>query len=132
KVVVRIDMILSIITVDIYHEFLHPRPNLCIEMLNKLWEEINTHSHLTSIAGWKLFQRYDDHVESTRKLLNEYDSHGFHLCLDIKDSETTAISFTTPLLNKIKNYGINITEIYLDATYKIARGRYELYDIIAE
>ncbi|CAG8690292.1 2118_t:CDS:1, partial [Ambispora gerdemannii] len=128
-------------------------------MLNELREEINTHSHLTvvdlknylrhqrfdiskysskriyfwkSIAGQKLFQRYDDHVESARKLLNEYDSHDFYLCLDIKDSEITAIGFTTPLLNEIKNYGINITEIYLDITYKIARGRYELYGVIAE
>ncbi|CAG8684963.1 3181_t:CDS:1, partial [Ambispora gerdemannii] len=85
-----------------------------------------------SIAGRKLFQCYDDHVESACKLLNEYDSHGFHLYLDIKDSETTAIGFTTPLLNEIKNYGINITEIYLDATYKTARGHYELYGVIAE
>ncbi|CAG8675441.1 7311_t:CDS:2, partial [Ambispora gerdemannii] len=132
----------DIITVDIYHEFLHPRPNLCIEMPNELREEINTHSHLTysskriyfwkSIAGRKLFQRYDDHVESARKLLNEYDSHSFHLCLDIKDSEITAISFTTPLLNEIKNYSINITEIYLNVTYKTACGHYELYGVIAK
>ncbi|CAG8685594.1 7938_t:CDS:2, partial [Ambispora gerdemannii] len=125
--------------VDIYHKSLHLRPNLCIEMPDKLREEIKTHSHLTvvnlknhlrrqryniskyspkriyfwkSIANQKLFQRYDDHIESACKLLTEYNSHDFHWCLDIRDSETTAISFTTPLLDEIQNYGINITEIY--------------------
>ncbi|CAG8654882.1 3955_t:CDS:2, partial [Ambispora gerdemannii] len=140
--------------VDIYHESFHPHPNLCIEMPNELWEEIKTHSHLTvvdlknhlrrqryniskyspkhiyfwkSITNQKLFQCYDDHIESACKLLTEHNSHVFHWCLDIRYSKTTAIGFTTPLLDKIQNYGINITEIYMDVTYKTARGCYELY-----
>ncbi|CAG8658748.1 2130_t:CDS:2, partial [Ambispora gerdemannii] len=159
RIVVRVDTVLNVITVDIYHGFLHPRPNLCIEMPEELQQEIKAHSHLTvvdlknhlrhqgfdiskyspkriyfwkSMASRGLFQRDDNHIESARKLLSEHDSYGFSWCLNIEDSETTAIGFTTPLLEEIKNRNINITEIYFDATYKTARGRYELYGIIAD
>ncbi|CAG8652297.1 9660_t:CDS:2 [Ambispora gerdemannii] len=156
KIVVRVNTALNITTVDIYHGSLHPRPDLSIEMLNELREEIKKYSYLTvvelknhlrrhgfdiskyspkriyfwkSMAGQRLYQRCDNHVESARKLLNEYYNHDFRCCLDIKDSETIAIGFTTPLLEEIKNQGIKITEIYIDATYKTARGCYELYEI---
>ncbi|CAG8672811.1 11630_t:CDS:2, partial [Ambispora gerdemannii] len=80
-----------------------------------------------SMTGQELFQRDNNHVESACKLLSEHEIHGFHWYLNIKDSEATAIGFTTPLLKEIKNRNISITEIYLDATYKTARGRYKLY-----
>ncbi|CAG8655134.1 10429_t:CDS:2, partial [Ambispora gerdemannii] len=154
KIIIRVDTILNVTTVDIYHGSLHPRPNLCIETPEELRQEIKINSHLTivdlknhlrnkgfdiskyspkriyywkSMAVQKLFQRNNNHVEFTCKLLSEHEIHGFHWCLNIKDSEATAIGFTTPLLKEIKNRNISITEIYLNATYKTARGRYELY-----
>ncbi|CAG8482330.1 10738_t:CDS:2, partial [Scutellospora calospora] len=49
-----------------------------------------------------------------------------------EEIESTAIAFTTSLLNEISNHNINISEIYVDITYRTARGRYELYCIIAD
>ncbi|CAG8651201.1 4017_t:CDS:2, partial [Ambispora gerdemannii] len=159
KVIVRVDLVLNAAKVDIYHEHLHPHPNLCIEMPNKLRKEIKMYLHLTaielknhlqrkgfdiskyspkrlyfwkSVTSQKLFKYYDNHIESACQLLSEHETHGFRWCLNIKDSETIAISFITLLLEEIKNHNINICEIYLDVTYKTARGRYELYDIIAD
>ncbi|KAF0531203.1 ATP-dependent DNA helicase pif1 [Gigaspora margarita] len=133
KITIQVDLVLNATEVDIYHSSLHPRSDLCIEITSELQEEIETHSHLTaSIANQKLFQRSNDHIESACKLLSEHECDGFQPCLEIRDSDTTGISFITPLLEEIKNHDISISEIYLDATYKTARGRYELYGIIAD
>ncbi|CAG8677863.1 11632_t:CDS:2, partial [Scutellospora calospora] len=70
--------------------------------------------------------------ESTHRLLDEYRNQDFHKCLDLQDSESTAIAFITPLLKEINNLNICITEIYIDATYKTTRSHYELYSIIAD
>jgi hypothetical protein len=43
-------------------------------------------------------------------------------------STLTAIAFSTPFLNKLKD----VKEIHIDATYKTAKGRFELYGIIGE
>ncbi|CAG8495608.1 11060_t:CDS:2 [Scutellospora calospora] len=132
---IRYDFI-NAIEVNIFHGSLHPRSDLCIELPDELQEEIKAHSHLTAIElknhFQKLFQRYDNHIESACKLLSEYECHSFQHCLEIKDSDATAIGFIMPLLEKIKNFNISINEIYFDATYKTARGRYELYGTIAD
>ncbi|KAF0556086.1 ATP-dependent DNA helicase pif1 [Gigaspora margarita] len=151
KITIQIDLALNAVEVNISHGSLHQRPDLCVEIPDELQEEIKTHSYLTatelknhirhqgfdiskyspkriyywkSIASQQLFQRYDNHIESACKLLSEYESHGFQYCLDIKDSDTTAIGFIIPLLKEIKDRNISINEIYLDATYKTARERY--------
>ncbi|KAF0468863.1 ATP-dependent DNA helicase pif1 [Gigaspora margarita] len=159
RITIQVDLVLNAVEVDIYHHSLHPHPDLCIEMPNELQEKIKKHSHLTaielknhlrrqgfdiskyspkriyywkSIANQELFQRHDNHIESACKLLSEHESCGFQWCLEINDSDTIAIGFITPLLKEIKNCNISISEIYLDVTYKTARGCYELYGVIAD
>lgn len=85
-----------------------------------------------SMASQKLFKRYNNHIESACKLLSEYKGSDFQYCLEIKDPDTTAIEFIMPLLKAIKNCNISINEIYFNATYKTARGHFELYGIIAD
>ncbi|CAG8662711.1 10621_t:CDS:2, partial [Ambispora gerdemannii] len=155
----RVDLVLNAAKVDIYHGHLYPRPNLCIEMPNELRKEIKIYLHLTiielknylqrkgfdiskyspkrlyfwkSVVSQKLFKRYDNYIESACQLLSEHETHGFRWCLNIKNSETTAIGFIILLLEEIKNRNINICKIYLDVTYKTTRGHYELYGVITD
>ena len=52
--------------------------------------------------------------------------------LEIQDAESTSIAFMPLLLKDINDRNINVSKIYVDATYKIARERYELYSIIVD
>ncbi|KAF0511656.1 ATP-dependent DNA helicase pif1 [Gigaspora margarita] len=75
----------------------------------------------------KLFQHSNNHIESACKLLSKHECDSFQPCLEKRNSDTTAISFITPLLEEIKNHNISISKIYLNTTYKISRGHNELY-----
>ncbi|CAG8474188.1 6153_t:CDS:2 [Scutellospora calospora] len=116
--------VLNAVEVNIYHGSLYLCSDLCTEMSNELQKEIKAYSHLTTI---ELKIIYDTKVLISQNILLSISTTG-----KIKESDTTAISFITPLLEEIKNRNIRISEIYLDATYKTARRCYELYDIIAD
>ncbi|CAG8554037.1 4286_t:CDS:1, partial [Scutellospora calospora] len=157
KVMIRVDTVLSIAKVNIYHNCLHLQPDHCVKMLSKILEEIRKYMYLTtieltnhlhrqefdiskylhkriyywkSIANKYQYQRYDDLFLSSCKLLKEYESQDFYKFLEIQDIESTSIAFTTPLLKNINDQNIKVTEAYIDITYKTACGRYELYSII--
>ncbi|KAF0402096.1 ATP-dependent DNA helicase pif1 [Gigaspora margarita] len=84
------------------------------------------------IRYWWLFYNQnfykseEDHINSAYNFLKSNQAAGCNLCFELLTSQVIAIGFTTPLFGKIKS----IFEVHCDATYKTAKGRFELYGII--
>lgn len=72
----------------------------------------------------RFYKSNDDHVVSARQFLKR--SCVGELCFDWSTDFVTAIGFTTPLFTKL----LSVSNIHCDATYKTAKGRFELYGII--
>ncbi|CAG8852970.1 35008_t:CDS:2, partial [Gigaspora margarita] len=70
----------------------------------------------------------DNHVNSAYSFLKSNQTTGCELCYELMTSQITAIGFITPLYSKIKQ----MSEIYCDAIYKTAKGRFELYGLICD
>ncbi|CAG8518697.1 4758_t:CDS:2 [Racocetra fulgida] len=76
--------------------------------------------------NWNFYKSDNNHVNSAYSFLKSDKATGCELCYELMTDQTTAIGFITSLYNKIKS----ISEIHCDATYKTAKGRFELYGLI--
>ncbi|GBC01685.1 hypothetical protein RclHR1_00430002 [Rhizophagus clarus] len=141
--------------IQLQHDHLHERPSFQPLVPDEIKDEIERNKHLdplklcnhlsiqfdmSNITGkqiyywWSLsvrsiYQYEDDPIKSAIALLDkEYQSKECMLLMTKSTSTLTAIGFSTSFLNKLKN----IKEIHIDATYKTAKGRFELYGIIGE
>ena len=74
------------------------------------------------------YQRHEDPIQSAILLLREYQLRECRLLMSTKTDISTAIAFSTPMLTEINN----AREIHVDATYKTAKGRFELYAIVGQ
>ncbi|CAG8670345.1 4798_t:CDS:2, partial [Ambispora gerdemannii] len=69
----------------------------------------------------------EDHVVSACHFLKGSHTVASELCFDWSTDLVTAIGFTTPLLAGL----LSLSSVHCDATYKTAKGRFELYGIIS-
>ena len=140
--------------VQMKHVIYHERPDLSTGVSNEIVSEIRNNCHLdplqlcTHLASrfdikdvttkqiyywWSnsvqsKYQRHKDPIQSAIILLQEYQLQECRLLMSTKTDISTAIAFSTPMLTEVKD----VREIHVDATYKTAKGRFELYAIVGQ
>jgi len=140
--------------VQMKHTLYHERSDLSTRVSNKIISEIRNNCHLdplqlrTHLASrfdikdvttkqiyywWSnsvqsKYKRHEDPIQSAILLLREYQLRECRLLMSTKTDISTAIAFSTPMLTEINN----VREIHVDATYKTAKGRFELYAIVGQ
>ena len=83
-----------------------------------------------SVATEKTYQKDKNPVRSAILLLKErFKEKGCILLMSLHTESLTAIAFSSPCLIYLKEM---VKEIHVDATYKTAKGRFELYAIIGQ
>ncbi|CAG8543073.1 4894_t:CDS:2 [Ambispora gerdemannii] len=75
----------------------------------------------------RFYKLDEDHIISARRFFDGSHTESSELCFDWNTDLVTAIGFTTPLLAKL----LPLSSVHCDATYKTARGCFELYGIIS-
>jgi len=77
----------------------------------------------------KKYQKNKNPVDSAIILLREqFQAKGCILLMSTNTNTLTAVAFSSPCLAYLKD----VSEIHVDATYKTAKGRFELYAIIGQ
>ncbi|CAG8668807.1 44591_t:CDS:2, partial [Gigaspora margarita] len=114
---IHIDNPASKIMVNHKHEILHNR-SVDVTTPIEIRQEIKENIHLDPTD--------DNHINSAYSFLKSNQAMGCELCYELMTSQIIAIGFITPLYSKIKMK----SEIHCDATYKTAKGRFELYGLI--
>ncbi|CAB4445783.1 unnamed protein product [Rhizophagus irregularis] len=90
---------------------------------------VKTDLLLVDLSVCSIYQYNEDPIKLVIGLLDkEYCSKECILLIAKSTNTLTAIGFITLFLNKLKD----IKEIHIDVTYKIAKGRFELYGIIGK
>ena len=136
------------------HTSYHERPDISIGVSSEVVSEIRKNCHLdplqlrTHLAArfdikdvtakqiyywWSnsvqsKYQRHKDPIQSAILLLEEYRVKECRLLMSTKTDALTAIAFSTPMIA----HAPNVKEIHIDATYKTAKGRFELYAIVGQ
>ncbi|CAG8660191.1 2192_t:CDS:1, partial [Ambispora gerdemannii] len=151
KLIIRIDMSAKEAMVRFLHDIQHEKPvdittppEVKHEIMQNLhMDPVQLRTHLRQMYDvslvtakqihywWSTFcQRFyksdENHVVSARRFLEGPHAVDSKLCFDWNTDLVTAIGFTTPLLAKL----LPLSSVHCDATYKTAKGRFELYGII--
>jgi len=154
QLIVRINIADAHAHVHMRHALYHERPDISIGVSSEVVSEIRENCHLdplqlrTHLAArfdikdmtakqiyywWSnsvqsKYQRHKDPIQSAIILLGEYEVKKCHLLMSTKTDALTAIAFSTPMIA----HAPNVKEIHIDATYKTAKGRFELYAIVGQ
>ena len=149
KLYIRVDIAAAEATVKLNHDILHEKP-VDIATPEEMKKEIQANVHMDPVQlrthlrnkfevqkitakqihyWWSFFTcRFykldNDHVISARAFLTK--QQGSDLCYDNVTNQVTAIGFTTPLLGILGS----VSEVHCDATYKTAKGHFELYGLV--
>ena len=152
---IRINLLSGYACIMLTHNYLHKRPenshsipeNICMEIRQNIHlEPLQLRKYLTkkfdlsditpkqiyycwSSSTQSAYKFDDDPVKSAVYLLkNVYQSQNCELIMEKNTSDIVAIAFSTPILK----YAQQIEEAHVDATYKTAKGRFELYGVVGE
>ncbi|CAG8799257.1 20920_t:CDS:2 [Cetraspora pellucida] len=124
--IIHVDMPAAKVTVKLKHEILYER-SIDVATPEEIKQAIQENIHMDpSFFTQNFYKSDDDHVNSAYSFLKSNQAAGCELCYELMTSQTIAIGFITPLYGKIKQ----MSEIHCDATYKTAKGRFELYGLI--
>ncbi|KAF0356993.1 ATP-dependent DNA helicase pif1 [Gigaspora margarita] len=151
KISIKIDIPLAEAKVFLKHEILHEKP-IDIAMPPEVKQEIEKNLNLSptdlrthlrirnfdlskitykQIHYWwsyytqQFYKNDENHIISACKFFEQQQENNCNLCFHLDTDSTTAIGFTTSLL-----LASHYTEIHCDATYRTAKGRFELYGIV--
>lgn len=151
KLTIHVDLLAAEAKITLRHNLIHDKPT-DIAMPSVVKQEIKENLEMTptylrshlrkkfdllnitskQIYYWwshytQQFYKFDeDHVVSALKFFEQQQESGCDLCFQLETKYVTAIGFTTPLLALTKN----MLELHCDATYKMAKGRFELYGLV--
>ncbi|KAF0527756.1 ATP-dependent DNA helicase pif1 [Gigaspora margarita] len=150
KLIIKIDIPASKVIIKLKHDIIHEMPvnvttpmeikQAIMENLNLDPTQLRTYlrdrfdiSKITmqQIHYWwsfftqNFYKSDENHIISTHNFLISSRANGCELCYELINSQIIAIGFTTPLF---KNKQL-VTEVHCDATYKTAKGRFELYGL---
>ncbi|CAG8667662.1 9719_t:CDS:2, partial [Ambispora gerdemannii] len=155
QLIIHINKLLKRAHIQVKHSFLHDHPSLSAEVSTEILEEIKENCHLDPLqlrshlsvhfdlkditakqiyywwskSNQAKYQKHKDPVQSAIILLQEiYTEKGCKLLMSTASTTLTTIAFTTPNLNVL----LKVKEIHIDATYKTAKGSFELYGIIGQ
>ncbi|CAG8660782.1 24110_t:CDS:2 [Gigaspora margarita] len=125
KLIIHIDVPIAEAEIKLSHNILHERPIIVATPI-EIKQEIKKNLHLWSFFIQNFYKSNENHVASAYAYLNTNEAKDCELCFKKLTNKITAIGFITPLFKKM----LPVSEVHCDATYKIAKGHFELYALI--